>query len=213
MAYYVYLGGVELPVPPERIELTVNGKNETVELADGTEINLVQTPGLSDVAFTALLPAMPYHFAPHAQKPAYYMAALERFMTGKQPFQFVVTRGLPSGGRLHSTNLTVTLEHYTVTDDAGEGFDTTVKIALRQFRPYETGLVPVTQNADGTYTAQAAGRPDTRQTPVSYTVQPGDTLPNIALRMFGDTAKYTALLAGNGLTDPLRPAVGEVLRL
>lgn len=213
MPYHVYIGPFELPVPPEKIELKANGKNDTVNLADGTEINLLQTPGLSELTMTILLPSVSYAFAPQAQTPEYYLTAFEQYMVKKQPFQFTVIRSLPGGKLLHKTNMPVTLEDYTATDDVAEGFDTKVKLSLMQYRPYETGLIPVTVNADGTYTAQAPSRPDTREKPTSYAVMPGDTLPNIALKLLGTTAAYAALAARNNLSDPLHPPEGTVLQL
>ena len=38
-------------------------RNKTMELVSGGQINLLKTPGLSEVKFTALLPNQPYHFA------------------------------------------------------------------------------------------------------------------------------------------------------
>jgi LysM repeat protein len=47
--------------------------------------------------------------------------------------------------------------------------------------------------------------------PTSYTVQRGDTLSKIALKMYGDARKYPLLQQANNLSDPGRIWVGQVL--
>lgn len=59
----------------------------------------------------------------------------------------------PNGRILFSTNLKVTLEDYTIVEDAGQGLDLTVKINLKQWRDYRTKLVNIQQNDDSTITA------------------------------------------------------------
>ena len=63
----------------------------------------------------------------------------------------------------HYTNLTVGLETYEITDDAGEGFDVKVKINLKQYRAYGTKTVTVqpakTSGGTATATVKAAQRP------------------------------------------------------
>ena len=56
MAYHVYLGDTELPVPPEKIDLKISGNNKTLTLINDGEINLLKVPGLSEISFEMLLP-------------------------------------------------------------------------------------------------------------------------------------------------------------
>ena len=215
--YAMFLDGVQYPVPPSKIETKVSGNNKTVNLADGSEINLIKTPGLTDISFSVTLPGVPYPFAvyPHGfRKPKYFLDRLEALMLAKKPFQFILARELPDSTPLHYTDITVALEDYTYTDDAGQGFDTTVKISLRQFRDYMTGLGAVQEGADGTFSATPqVTRADNRAAPSTYTVKAGDTLPNIARLFLGSDGLYTALMAANGITNPVSLAVGTVIRL
>jgi nucleoid-associated protein YgaU len=55
-----------------------------------------------------------------------------------------------------------------------------------------------------------AGEEDRAQT---YVVRPGDTLVKIAIKLFGDPFKYALIAEYNGITDPGRFYVGQVLRI
>ena len=63
MAYSFYMDGVLLPVTPETLQLKIKGRNETVTLMDQGEVNVLKSPGLTEVSFDALLPNVRYPFA------------------------------------------------------------------------------------------------------------------------------------------------------
>ena len=138
--YDVYISNTLLPVAPNKITTQINGKNETVTLINDGEINMLKSPGLTTISFTALLPNVKYPFAqyPNGYHAAgYYLNKLEALMN-KKPFQFIVTRKTPKDKKLFNTNLTVSLENYQIIDDANEGFDIKVQINLKQFKDYGT---------------------------------------------------------------------------
>ena len=141
--YDVYLGKTLLPVAPEKISMKINGKNTTYDLINDGEINILKLAGLTTVSFTVLLPAVQYPFAVYANgflAPSHYLDRLEELKQGKKPFQFIVTRKSSMTGRIkcHNTNMTVSLEDYTVEDNAGEGFDLKVQINLKQYKEFST---------------------------------------------------------------------------
>ena len=63
MAYDFYIGKMLFPVPPETINIQINGRNETVVLINDGEINMLKAAGLTSGSFTLLLPNTPYPFA------------------------------------------------------------------------------------------------------------------------------------------------------
>lgn len=94
MAYRLYMDGILFPVTPSKITMKINGKNETVTLINEGEANILKSPGLTDVDFELLLPAVQYPFAvyPSGFRPAkYYLDKLEALMSAKSAFQYVVT--------------------------------------------------------------------------------------------------------------------------
>lgn len=151
--YDVYLDKILLPVTPEKIGLSVKNQNKTVNLMSGVEVNILNVAGLSELSFTALIPQSEYPFAHYKDgflEASFFLDRLESLKTARdkqgrgQPFQFIVSRSMPDGTVLFDSNLTVSLEDYTVTEDAKQGFDLLVAVKLKQFRPYGTKKVKVT---------------------------------------------------------------------
>ena len=147
MAYYFYLGNVLLPIPPKKLELKISNQNKTYDLMNYSEINVLKSPGLTSIEFDILLPNVKYPFATYKnnfQNAKYFLGILENLKVNKSAFQFIVIRKFPNGTGIFDTNIKVSLEDYTITDSTDEGFDTTVKIKLKQYREYSTKTVKVT---------------------------------------------------------------------
>ena len=148
------------PVAPGELKISIANQNSSYVLIDQGEINLLKRAGLTEIEFECLLPQVHYPFAVYAGgfKPAvYYLAHLERLKASRQPFQFIVSRAMPDGRVLFSNNIKVSLEDYTITENAKSGFDVQVKIRLKQYKDFGTRTMAVTeQNGQAIYTVQAA---------------------------------------------------------
>lgn len=204
MAYYFYLGNVLLPIPPKKLELKISNQNKTYDLMNYSEINVLKNPGLTSIEFEVLLPNVKYPFAMYKnnfQNAKYYLGVLENLKVNRSAFQFIVVRKFPNGKDIFNTNIKVALEEYTITDTTEEGFDTKVKIKLKQYKEYSTKKVQVTIKQ---YRPPAVTRTvTTNNTAVAkpsgqnYTVKRGDCLWNIAKRFYGNGAKYTTIYNAN----------------
>lgn len=142
MAYYFYLGKTLLPVAPQKLQLKIKGANKTYTLINDGEINVLKTPGLTDIEFDALLPNVKYPFAVYKNgftRAKSFLEVLKNYKQDKETFQFIVTRTLPNGKMLFDTNMKVSLESYTIKEDAKNyGMDVMVTIKLKQYRDYAT---------------------------------------------------------------------------
>lgn len=211
----------DMPITPSKVTVKINNQNKTMTLINGEEINILKAAGLSDVSFELVLPQVSYPFSNGgAQSAAYYLSLFERLKVSKTPFQFILNRQKPGGGMFHYTNLTVGLETYEITDDAGEGFDVKVKINLKQYRAYGTKTVTVqpakTSGGTATATVKAAPRPTTTAPKAAtYTVKSGDCLWNIAKKQLGNGADYTKIynLNKDKIKNPNLIYPGQVLTL
>ena len=189
MAYYFYLGNVLLPIPPSKLELKISNNNKTYNLINYSQINVLKNPGLSSLEFEVVLPNTKYPFAMYKnnfQNAKYYLGVLENLKVNRSAFQFIVVRKFPNGKDIFNTNIKVALEEYTITDTTEEGFDTKVKIKLKQYRPPAVTRTVTTNN---TAVAKPSGQ--------NYTVKRGDCLWNIAKRFYGNGAKYTTIYNAN----------------
>lgn len=146
--YMVFLKYCLLPVTPSKITTKINNANKTITLIDEGQVNLLKKAELTDVEFECMIPQTNYPFALYKSGflgASFFLAYFERLKTSKKPFQFIIVRMKPNGRILFSTNLKVTLEDYTIVEDAGQGLDLTVKINLKQWRDYRTKLVNIQQ--------------------------------------------------------------------
>ncbi len=204
MAYYFYLGNVLLPIPPSKLELKISNNNKTYNLINYSQINVLKNPGLSSLEFEVVLPNTKYPFAMYKnnfQNAKYYLGVLENLKVNRSAFQFIVVRKFPNGKDIFNTNIKVALEEYTITDTTEEGFDTKVKIKLKQYKEYSTKKVQVTikqyRPPAVTRTVTTNNTAVARPSGQNYTVKRGDCLWNIAKRFYGNGAKYTTIYNAN----------------
>ena len=145
--YNFFFDKVQLPVAPESMEMKINNQNTTINLINDQEVNILKRPGLTEITFEALIPQMKYPFASYPngfRGAAYFLDAFEKLKISRKPFQFIVSRATPNGKLLFDTNIKVSLEEYTISEDAGEGFDIKVSFTLKQYVDYGTKTVKIT---------------------------------------------------------------------
>ena len=147
MAYDLYLGKMLMPITPSKISMAINNQNKTINLINDGELNLLKSAGLTDVQFTLLIPQVSYPFARYGDGgfvgASTYLDYFEQLKQAKQPFQFILSRCMPTGKALFDTNMTVSLEDYTITEEAKNGFDLQVAISLKQYKHYATKTISV----------------------------------------------------------------------
>lgn len=196
--YRMYLGNHLMPVPPEKLDLKINNKNETVDLLNGGEINLVKQPGLTDIKFDLMIPntKLPFATYRHGFKRAYYyLKILERYKTDKKVFSFILYRALPNGTNTYQTALKVTLEDYTIKEDAGKGLDVVVSIQLKQYVSYGAKTAKI---VNGKVITRKMGRPQKEiKLPTTHKVTKTDTIWSIAKKYYGDELKYLPIRRAN----------------
>ncbi|CDI66643.1 TPA: LysM peptidoglycan-binding domain-containing protein [Clostridioides difficile] len=195
MAYDFYLDGVQLPITPGKLEIKTTNKNKTVDLINDGEVNILKTPGLSEISFEAEFTHNKLPFYKGAFKDVqFFLSKLELLKTDCKPFQFIVSREL--GNKvLFNTNIKVSLEEYAISEDAENGSDTKVAIKLKQYRDYSTKKLVLAPPKNET------GRPNVKIEPKrvdsvnatntkTYTVKAGDSLWSICQKQLGNGSLY-----------------------
>ena len=127
---------VQFPVAPSELTIKVNGRNESIDLMNEGEVNLLKSPGLTEVSFKALIPQVGnYPFAVNKEPIDTFTNFLNEMLENKKPFRFVVVRA--AGTKLlFDTNLKVACEGYQLNESAENGYDVELEISLKQYRDY-----------------------------------------------------------------------------
>ena len=217
--YSFFFDDMQLPVTPSKLSVKIKGNNKTLTLVNEGDINFLRSPGLTEISFEMLLPMLEqYSFASEYHQPDYYLGILESYMTEKKPFRFIVSRVSPSGDKLYDTNIKVSLEDYTVSEDATDGFDVTVSINLKQYIDYATKKVTVTKPNNSSKSTLKTEKPretSGKPTAKTYTVTSGDCLWTIAKKYYGNGAQYTKIYNANKdkISNPNLIYVGQVLTI
>lgn len=212
--YRFYIDGLLLPVTPAKLQMKIKNKNKKITLLNEGEVSLLKTAGLTEISFTALFPQSQYPFAVYEngfKKAEYYLGKLEDLKIGKKPFRFIVSRLTPSGKLLFHTNMKVSLEDYTINEDAKKlGMDVESKIKLKQYRDFGTKKLKM---SDDGKTATVIDERSKKDLLDFYIVRDGDTLYEIAKKELGDGEKYHELMELNSITNPNDIATGQVIKL
>jgi len=210
MSYIFYMAGEMLPVTPGQLQIKTKNQNRTIALINESEVNLLKSPGLTDISFRVLLPNVHYPFARYTggfRGAAHYLELIEHLKTqtdknGKiLPFQFIVSRTMPNGAILFDSNIKVSLEDYKMVESADNGFDVFVDISLKQYRNYGTKTVnlnPATAVQPNATVQVEESRPaESAPQEAAITVVEGDSLWSVSKRYLRDGERFRDIYALN----------------
>lgn len=188
-----------MPQTPAKLSVKISGKNTTVTLLNEGEINFLKYPGLTEITLPLVFPMLTA-----SKRPDYYLTLLERAKTQRITTQFIMTRTTPAGQLLFDTNIKVSVEDYTIEENASNGLDVSVEVKLKQYRDYSTKTVVIKNSQDSKdnkskKTASVETQRSSSNAPQTktYTVKKGDTLWGIAKKYYGNGAKYTQIYNAN----------------
>ena len=217
MAYIFEMDGVALPVAPSKMQMKIKNKNKTINLINDGEVNILKSAGLTDISFTVMIPHVyyPFGYYPDEFKPAYYyLSKFKELKKNKKPFRFNVYRNRIMGSKVFGTTMLVSIEDYSIEENAADGQSVKVSINLKEWKPYKTKVVVTSnRNEETVATVQTTREDESAPKPKTYTVRQGDTLWNISKKALGQGAKYTEIASLNNLSNPNLIFPGQVLTM
>lgn len=190
-----------MPVAPGEIKTKIKNQNKTLTLVNEGELNILKSPGLTELSFTLLLPHVQYTFAAYGngfQQPTYYLSLFEKLKTERQVFEFTVIRELSGSKTLPwKTNMKCALESYTIKESAESGFDFEVDITLKQYIAYGVKTLTIKNNQASSTTKRDDSTKTSTSTEKTYTIKAGDTLWDIARIYLGDGTRWREIYVKN----------------
>lgn len=211
--YIFYIDRVLLPVAPSSVTITHKNMNNVINLINDAEFNMLKQEGLQEISFKFMLPSQRYPFARYLgfyQRPSYYLNKLKNLKKRAKPFQLIIIRNYPNSGRAYfSTNLKVSIEDFSVEEDAEEGMDVYVDIKFKEFidpRPKQ-----YIKNADGTMSIQNQRWTDKAESRIKE-MKYGDKIWQIIRNETGGLDQLQTVIEVNGISS-LTGFVSDKLRL
>lgn len=199
MGYHIYLSYnnneelIELPMLPEKIEISGSGANKSSEVLNLGEITQLKLPKLFSLQIDTEFPAnwtpVCEVSASKLRSPFDYITMIEKWRRTLRPIRFVFT------GSTVDINSPVSIESFTYTENGGDPGTFKIKIKLKEYRFYGVDKV----NIDNNFIQKS--RSTTRTVKQLYKVKKGDTLTSISIKDFGNESKYWDIKRLNGLTD------------
>lgn len=180
--YALKIDGVFWPMPPSSINVKYPNRNETIELANGSEFNLRKTAGLIEVDMEVCLPFNKYPFLKTWKNPEYYIKKLREMKAKKKKVDVRIYRYGPKGYQGWNYRLSCTLEDFQYLQDASNGQDFAVTLTWKQWKTVGTKKVKITKKPSGTKITTKPTKPSSKVGGGTYTAKKGDCLSTIAKR-------------------------------
>ncbi len=214
--YDVYIDSLPLPFAPAKIVTKINGANKTVELIEKGQVNILKNPDLTTISFDFTIPNSKYPFVKNFLPSIVYLEKLENLITSRKPFRLIIARSNSQGSFQDDTNMLVSLEGYDIVEDAKDGLDIVVSVEFKKYVPFgtKTAIVEIkkdTQNQKKATIKKKSNR--TSKSPAkSYKVKKGDNLWSICKKELGDGSKYKEVAKKNGIKNPKKIKLGQIIK-
>lgn len=193
--YRFQIDNLELPIAPSSLDIKINNKNETITLINEGEVSVPKLPGLTEISFTARIPQTQYPFATTLKDAAVYTDKFKALKLSKKAFKLTISRpqiAKRTANGYGSSVFTVTLEDYTIKEDAEEGLDLLIDLNFKEYVGYSTKVYKkvTTTDSDGEKTElKESAKTDEKNAlnAQTYAVVKGDNLWKIARKFYGGT--------------------------
>lgn len=181
-------GELRFPVNPAEFTICKANQNQTLNINNIGEINILGKPGLATISLTSIFPAHNYSFCEYYGFPAPYTCVrmIDDWRQKGQIIRLILTDT--------DINMTVAVETFEYGEKGGSG-DVNFTLSLKEYRVLKINSSPGSA-------AAVLTRPAAREISKEYTIKSGDTLWMIAKTLTGNGANYAAIAKNNGIKNP-----------
>lgn len=198
---------IQFPVPPGEFKATVRQNNQTVNISNIGDVNMIGNDGLKEISFSSFFPAQEYSFCVCVPDSPYnYVETIEKWRKSRLPCRITIADT--------SINHPVTIESFEFGEEDGTN-DVVFTLELKEYVFLGSAVDNTVDNISG-----LKGRNDISgiaKAARSITVYPGDSVMDVAARAVGrnlpisDKSKnclklYKKIAKGGGLSP------GDVLK-
>ena len=224
-----YINGVLLPIAPSSLKITINDKDEEIDLANGGTMSVLNQPGLTKYSFSFRAPNTRYPFAMYnkgyMEAPA-FLSLLGKLKMSQEPFTFKVIRG-KTYVDYRDINTQVSLVNYTITEDSENNGDYEISVELKEYVKFKTIKTvngkPVSSGSSDKIIIDETTERDVIVVEEKkeyylgandYVIKEGDTFQSISQAFFGSMNYAEAIAQHNNMTYTTGELpVGEVINL
>jgi len=189
------IGGQEINIPvlPEKLNVSSPGKNELATVLELGEVLLLRKKGLRILAWESFFPAAkaPYTTG-RIKNPISIVRVIQKARDDKDPVRFLIT------GTDLDCNIRMGIESFEYEERSGELGDLYYTIKLYEWKDISPKRIALPEKQEEPATVQEPARAkDPEPATKTYTVKSGDCLWNIAKQFYGKGSDYTKIYNAN----------------
>lgn len=192
---------LRLPVPPASFRIQRGTTINVINVNNVGEVGVIGKGRLATISLASFFPKQRYPFVQYSNFPAPYdcVAMIEKWRNSGKPIRLLITGT--------DINMACMIEAFQYGEQDGTG-DVYFELSLIEYR-----FITVKATEKTTSAQQIASSRQTKDKETLYTVKSGDTLWAICKRCLGDGSKYVEVAKKNGIKDPNKLRVGQVIKL
>ncbi len=182
---------IQLPVLPEKFDVTRGSKNDSVTVAGLGEITIIQDRPAVEFSFSSFFPAasFPGIRVSKLTDPLTLIEKINSWRESTTPVHFLCSA--------EGVDMYVTIENFKYTENGGDPGTYQYDMTCKEYREITTRQVTVQAATNTASVSNTSARVESSSTPRTYTVVKGDCLWNIAKKYYGDGSKYTVIYEAN----------------
>lgn len=203
---------LQIPVLPEKIEVSYPDKNDTVYVYGVGEVTIKKHPGAFTMKWSGFFPnGKCQGSVDNPKTPNDCVDFLKKVMNLESPAKIVFT-----GSPLHISSLCAI--KFDAEEQAGDTGTVHYSITVTEWKKTVVRKLKLKKKGGKTKAVvkKTSNRGSTRTIPDTYTVKKGDRLWNIAKKFYGSGAKYTVIYNANKKvigSNPNKIYQGQVLKI